>query len=177
METRQTGLGDVEHHFTKFVESIGLSPEFLDEHQAEVAERFGETLLFCWQCADRSSVRTHTINQCLHIASSVVQLGSDSLRLKLTIDRLAPFARTIGSNDSVQYTVPTLITVAALAHLFNVIEERQLLVDEGLSAKLNHARPTGVPVDYRYINELRSLLKSDGWAVGFDIARKLGLEC
>ena len=67
--------------------------------------------------------------------------------------------------------------MATLAHLFNVFEERRLLVDDGLSAKLNRARPTGVPVDYRYVNELRSLLKSDGWVVGFDIARKLGLEC
>jgi|GEM_PF-6608031 hypothetical protein len=177
MENQQTCLANVDHHFTKIVYSIGLLPEFFDEYQAEVAERFGEALLFFWQGGDRSSVRTHAINRCLHIASSVVQLGSDPFRLKRTIDGLAPFARTFGSDDSVRYTVPTLITVAALAHLFNVIEERRLLVDGGLSAKLNQIRPTGVPVDYRYVNELRSLLKSDGWVVGFDIARKLGLEC
>lgn len=181
MAKTQVKVDESQYHFSVIMENLGIKPAFVRSYENDIAKIFGGALLVVWEDKKSNPNDDHTAalaqarNRCLHVASSIVQVGGDQTMVKKEVTRLWSFAKKFDGGRNTYQTATTLITVAVLADLLKSVDNWARFLDRELLNRLKKARPQGVPKGFALTPELCSLFEECDWMVGSVAACELGL--
>jgi hypothetical protein len=135
--------------FERIVDRLKIPKEFLDTYAPAVRAKFREA---SGKLA-KESAREDGINQCLHVASSVVLRNPE--HLDETLDRIRDEPALKGSDSN------TILTIAALYYLLQS-ETHRLKAEEA--------------EDRQGLRRVHQAFDQKEWLIGKDAMRTLGIE-